>query len=420
VTPRAGPALLAPGASGRGYTATELYVGYLTWKDVSNVGKTVGYAVDYGDEDAQPKAIVDDINAHGGIAGRKVVLVFYDYESSDVAANGAQGDQKACTRFTEDRPTFAVVAVTGILTDVLPECLAKHQTILIANTNVAYPQAQFNRLAPYFYANASPTIERFIPAWLQRASALKYFSGWDTLQGQPGAAPVKVGVLGDSSPLGQTITKLIKAELARGGHPAAETFEVSSALDANGMNAAVLRFKAANVTHVVSGILDLLIFPQTAEAQHYRPRYAVSSFHAPILLQAAVPPQQLAGALGAGYYPTSDVDTGHDPGDISSFETHCRQVERNAGQDTSQREAFNFMVKACDGFALLGEAISRGGLSVNGVRQGIGSIQAMPPAGTFAISFAGGQLSGVAAVRDLGYNTDCDCFVYLNKADHSM
>ncbi len=413
--------LPAPGTSGRGYTATQIYIGYLTWKDVQHVGQTIGYAVDYGDEEAEARAVADDINAHGGIAGRKIVMVFYDYQTSDVASNGAQGDQKACTALTEDHPTFAVVAVTGILTDVLPQCLAKHQTILIANTNVAYAQSTFDQLAPFFYANASPTVERYIPAWLQRANALGYFSGWDTLQGQAGTAAVKVGVLGDTSPLGQFITKTIQQTLVRLGHPATTTVEVSSALDANGMSSAVLRFKADGVTHVIAGVLDLLLFPQTAESQHYRPRYAISSFHAPILLQSAVSAQQLNGALGAGYYPTSDTDTPHDPGDISPFETHCRKIEADTGQNTSEREAFNFMVKACDGFALLGEAIARGGaLSVDGFRRGAAAIQTMPPAGTFVISFTGPAGSGVAAVRDLGYKTDCKCFVYLDHADFGM
>jgi hypothetical protein len=64
--------------------------------------------------------------------------------------------------------------------------------------------------------------------------------------------------------------------------------------------------------------------------------------------------------------------------------------------------------------------VARGGLSLDGFRQGLAAIDTMPPAGTFVISHAGGQASGVAAVRDLGFDEGCGCFVYLGDTNRRM
>lgn len=406
--------------SGRGFTKDTIYIGYLTWKDVSAAGGAVGYAVDYGDQEAIGQAVADDINARGGIAGRKVVLNFYDYNTGDVLSNTTGGDQAACAKMTEDRPVFAVVAVTGILSEVLPDCLMKRQTPLIANTNVPYVAEAFRRWAPYFWSTASPMTERLIPVWLRRAAATGYFTGWDTTLGAPGPAPVKVGILTNEGQPGDIFTALVEAELKRQGIPVGATARIASPFDSTGINSAILAFRNNGVTHVVPDSLNLLLFPQAAESQRYRPRYTLTTASAPLLVASAAPAAQLAGTLGVGYYASYDVPTANDPGDPSPAAGRCRAAQARKGGDTNQRESWNLMTKACDGFFFLNDAITRGGLSVGGFANGAFSLQSVQPSGAFAIGFANNRFDGLSAVRDLGFVSDCRCFRFLNNTNRPL
>jgi hypothetical protein len=198
------------------------------------------------------------------------------------------------------------------------------------------------------------------------------------------------------------------------------TYEVEDAFDTSGMSGAVLQFRSAGVTHVVPESLLLLLFPQSAESQRYRPRYAISTASAPLLVQSATPPEQLAGALGVGFFPSYDVDNAQDPGDPSPAAARCRELHEAAGNDPGQREAWNLMGKACDGFAYVAAAVERVGLHDGAIADGTPAITSLEPAGTFAITFGPGRPDGVGAVRDLGYDLACECFTYLGSTNHPL
>jgi hypothetical protein len=303
---------------------------------------------------------------------------------------------------------------------VLPSCLAEHRTPLIANTNIPYVRQAFEQWSPYFLSTASPMTERFIPVWLQRAKAIGYFGGWDTTRGAPGAAPVEIGLLITNSEGGRLFAEIVTAELGRLGHDVAVTYEVDNAFDTNGMNSAVLQFRSQGVTHVIPESLLLLLFPQAAESQQYRPRYAMSTASAPLLVQSATPPQQLAGALGVGFFASYDVENEQDPGDPSPAAAHCREIQHAAGNDPTQRESWNLMGKACDGFAFVAAAVERAGLHDDALFEGAAGIDALAPAGAFAITFGPGRPDGVGAVRDLGYDVECECFAFLSGENHPL
>lgn len=408
---------VATPATGPGFTEDEIYIGYLTWNDVSTAGSAIGYAVDYGDQERIGQAVADDLNARGGIAGRKVVLVFYDYPTTE---DGAAADQAACTKFTQDQRVFAVVAVTGPSSDVLPQCLHDNQITLVANDNIPYPRQWFEQWAPYIYSTANPMTERLVPVWLRRADAQGYFAGWDTAAAAPGPAPVRVGVIRADAETGELFRDTVGATLAELGHEITRDYALNSAFDAGGMNSAVLQFRSDGITHVVVESLFLVLFPQTAESQGYRPRYTITTANAPVLLQSATPPQQLRGAVGVGYFPSYDVDNAQDPGDPSPAADHCRQIHRTAGNDPDQRESWNLQTKACDAFSLIAEAAKVAGLQPRTIADGAARITSIPPAGTFDVTFGPGRQDGPGAVRDLAYDEGCECFAFVSDVNHPL
>jgi hypothetical protein len=149
----------------------------------------------------------------------------------------------------------------------------------------------------------------------------------------------------------------------------------------------------------------VLFFTPQAENQGYRPRYGFTSLNGAKALSdsGAVPARQLVGSLGVGWAPALDV--GNQKQDISSGAAACRQIMKNAGQDTSDATAFFYMAVECDAFLLLKDGLERQqAFSPASFRQGLEALgAAFVPAAVFDISWRSGSYDGVTSTRDLRY-----------------
>lgn len=415
--PTAGPSGLRAQApvSGRGFTAKEIFLGFGTQDDVNGMAQNAGFGagVTFGDTKAQVQAVLDYVNARGGILGRKAVPVFKDVSSAESA--GVAG-QAACTAWTQDRQVFAVLnPVVKQSNDTLYQCLKKARTPLLRFASGNTDAADYQTYEQYAPANASGA--RFAPALVRRLVAQKYFSGWDTEAGGPGSAGVKVGLV--LLPKHKALQPLLLAELRAAGHAAVETFVAGESYSAADYQSAVLRFSNSDVTHVLSASSDILYFMTQAESQSYRPRYALTTWNQPgALLQIAAPARQLAGSLGVGYVPALDVDGANDPGDVSPATTLCRSLMEGAGQETSVRLTFLVMLAECEMVFLLKQVMSlEGSLTNEALRAGIDALGTRhASAMTFQTRLATGQHDGAAKTRDLAYVSACSCFRYAGPA----
>lgn len=409
-------------ASTHGVTEDTIKIGVGTQNDVSQLGESMGMAVDFGNPEAMVKAIVADINARGGVAGRKLEIVFHDVKSSDLLSDPNSASQAACAHWTQDEPVLAVVnAVAGINNETLYSCLGQRDTPLVIGDVGMHATGSMARHSGYIYAPDAPALERLIPDWLNESMAQGYFTGWNTTTGAAGPDPVKVGLLYGTRPAdNKFFAQSVKSTLASQGVTLASTFEHSGDPGSmpREMSQAVLAFRDAGVTHVISDGY-LLYFTLAAENQVYRPRYTVTSFHAPTLLADTASENQLEGILGVGYIPTLDVGGTRDPGDLSAAGTRCREVMKKAGQNPENRQALLVMVLLCDSFNFLAAAVDHGSPSTAGIRQGSASVKTIPPAATFTLAFPGGRPDGVAAVRRLSFAAACTCFTYTG-GNHPM
>jgi ABC-type branched-subunit amino acid transport system substrate-binding protein len=112
----------------RGVTSTEIKIGIAT---VDFKCLTDQHFVDFNQGDTQKiaNALIDDINANGGVLGRNIVPVY-----KEICPLDANGTSDACTSFTDDEQVFAVLGIY----DPPPSdgsnqlCMAQdHETILI-------------------------------------------------------------------------------------------------------------------------------------------------------------------------------------------------------------------------------------------------------------------------------------------------
>ena len=418
------PVVVARTASGFGFTSKEIRIGVgydSTFSEsLGAAGAATGATA--GDQKVQVDAIVANINSRGGIAGRRVVPVYYDTAGRNSQNEPAAIAQAACTAWTEDAQVFAAMTyVVQMDNETLYSCLSKRRVLFVPLAGES--DAIFDRYAPYVRAPGGVAVDRIPGAWIERLTALKYFSGWDTRTGGPGRAPVKIGLLygngvrNDQRQLDEAFVAATKRALARVKQTVAASFEVTE--DPADETAAVLKFKSAGVTHVI-GDYSLVNFTPAAESQRYRPRYGFTSFSPGTAFNLFAPPAQLRGALGIGWVPASDVEPPQDPGDVSPAEKHCRDIMKAKGEPTTKPLAWLAMTWACDTFNFLDAAIEPYGPSADGVRHAAADMGSMRPAGTFSLKFPGGRPDGVAAVRDLGHRDDCDCFAYLSKTNRPV
>lgn len=123
--PVGGSAATAPT---QGVTATTIRVG-VAYVDVDAL-KAVGVDLNWGNQPDAYNAIIDNINAHGGIDGRKIVpyIVAVDPTSPAPAAT-------ACTQLTQDDHVFAVLA------PLQPSCYQDHDTPVVMGFFTGSPGA---------------------------------------------------------------------------------------------------------------------------------------------------------------------------------------------------------------------------------------------------------------------------------------
>ena len=130
-----GPAGLT--ASFRGVTATSIKIGVVTI-DYTCIKQFVNY--NNGNEPEIAQALIADLNAHGGILGRKVVAVY-----RSICPIGNAQSLGVCTTLTEDEKVFAVMGLLFDASGDVDLCVSRdHQTIL----ETFLPRQQFISQAP--------------------------------------------------------------------------------------------------------------------------------------------------------------------------------------------------------------------------------------------------------------------------------
>ena len=401
------------GASGavtrRGLTATQITIGVVTTQDAATLGKSLGAeSLVGGDHVAEIDALVKHINGQGGIAGRKLAVVYQDVKTSDATSDPANSAQAACEGLTQDKQVYAVVSIVAQLNnDVMYQCMAKAATPFFGVDLVPHHAKQFATYAPHVYGAHTLVLERLVPTLVSRLQAQSWFSGWDTANGAPGPAPAKVGVLYYDNDPGYLA--LAKQAMAKAGHPVADAFGYHSDLSVIGseMQSAVLQFRSSGVTHLLIEESDgVLFFLPAAENQGYRPRYGMTSLNAAKALAdtGALPVRQFAGMRGVGWTPALDV--GNAKREVSAASASCRKVMEEAGRDTTDATAFFYMAVECDAFLLLKAGLERQqSFTPTGLRQGLERLAtSFVSAAATGIGWHPGSYDGVSALTDFGYD----------------
>ena len=127
-------------------TKDQIKIG-ITYVDVASL-KARGINLDHGDYEKSYLAVINDLNAKGGINGRKIVPVF-----APVNPIGTDPAQAACVKLTEDEKVFAAI---GFFLNDGPLCyLEQHDTPVVGGTITSEYLARAK--APWYTLEAGDT-----------------------------------------------------------------------------------------------------------------------------------------------------------------------------------------------------------------------------------------------------------------------
>jgi hypothetical protein len=396
-----------------GVTDTTILLGAVVLKNGEAFANGLGFSISFGDARREFQAVVDDVNRRGGIAGRKLQLVFAEYDLGGAAVDPESQQAALCATFTQDHHVFAAFMPYNPLPSFL-ECMAKRKTLLLNGSAAGDDDVGFRRLAGWHVAPAQVSYSRYSRSLVRELVAHGFFST---------PKPAKAGILLIDTPhMVRAAERSMKPAIEAAGVPVPVVSRVSPTNSTADINGAVLRFKAAGVTHVffvqAAGGLPVY-FMQGADSQQYFPRYALSSYEVPgFFLEGNAPATQLRNAMGIGWVPFFDVKAAQLP--TRPAEKRCFDVVAAGGQGESNahRQSNITVTPVCDMVWLFEAAAARAGRALDHVRW-LAGLRSLGGGFDSPVSlhadFSSGRPDGAVGYRWVSYVPSCPCFRYAGS-----
>ena len=388
--------------------------------------------ISQGDGRQQGQILADDINAHGGIAGRKLNLIFHQFDSTSTATADAQ-EQQECDDYTKDHKVFAVFEGSGVR-DLTRTCIEGAGSLLVDNPLTTSDQSVFDRYKHYVEIEGF-RLDRMAAVWPTELAAQGWLNGRDPNTGADSPLKAKIGIVTYDYPtFSNTVDKVLVPKLASMGYKVdpndvRKVTWLQSNADAGslaaGLSAAVLRFRQDNVTHVMimdeRGVMTLL-FVEQAQSQQYFPRYGWNSQNGPQALKdgANFPSQQMVGTVGMGWSPGLDIPAGQDTTDgpySNDRRKQCNALYKSKGVTFADHNAEAGALDDCTTFWFFRDVMNsiKGTVSRDSFMSTVDQLgSSFQSAGGFGLSFGPKQHDGIAVIKHFGYDAKCDCMQYTS------
>lgn len=364
--------------------------------------------------DAFYQAMVNYVNSHGGLLGKKIKPVYFSINPVSLAGNAAP--QEMCTDFTQDNHAFAVMDLANV-SQTFISCLEKAGTIAFDPAGSSQlDDTSFAQNALYATAGALS---------LTRVASVEVNGLFK--QGFFGSG-AKIGLVGYNSPaFTQAVSQALKPALAAHGlhltdqqlvAPVAGLSDVAPTQQA--ISSAVLRFKNEGINEVLffdaeGGTVNP--WTQAAMAQNYFPRLGLTTDEMPseqsFLGNTRNPDQvkEFSTALGVGWSPVTDE--ANPP--VNATGQLCDGIMQAAGASAAQAKLF---WSTCDQLLVFAAGVNAGGqLTSTDALSGLAKAKNLQSAElTGPPDYAGSRRDGVGSVRYLSFTAKCQCFQYSSNA----
>ena len=391
-----------------GITDTTVYMGFAYSSQVASADRAIGAAGASPSYDLRNvvNAVVDYANSHGGFAGRKMKVLYYD---ENLTTPQDVQDQAECDYWTHDNKVFVLPGDS----DVLRECAEKAGGISLG---VGSTVASTYRKYPHLLDPFAVRLDRLGPMTANGLYRAGYFGG-------------KLGfVTWDDPNFRYAYTHgYLPALASHGIKPTDEAFiKVPQTLDAVGemsaaMSSVVTKFRSEGIDHVIiqdghagvwAGTGLTLEFMDQAESQKYFPRYGQNADNSPGW--SGLPADQMDKALAIL---DSDYDQKFDEGwHTNQQREKCFKIEADAGYPVHSNNVNDegLAAQACD-YVFFTQLLMNQLATVtsdNLVRAVEGLGRVFKSAFVYGTEFGPGQHDGSAEVRQAEYFKSCKCLKY--------
>ena len=364
------------------------------------------------------QAVIDYVNRHGGVAGRRMVPVYNDV---DATATPQQESEQACTQWSQDDHVSIALPASAVEdNNALRTCMGKAGIPVIYSNVFSTTLASSFAGSPLWAESIGASVESYARTYVAGLAAQRFFSG------------AKVGVVYYDGAAFKTALQsaLLPALKAAGvADPATYGASISGASDlgagSSQMSAAVLSFRSKGVDRVLffEPWAGYFAFLNAAQAQGYRPRYGLTSQEAPevALSLGLVSADQLADSRLVSWWPLADVR------DYAKYVGPryrvCLSIFKQAGVGVaSDRTGLGTELAMCESLLITQDVYSRapatltGGVFTRGL-EALGSrvAYATRPLG----SFGPGKHYGASVYYAGHFDAACGCFA-LDPAPHAM
>ncbi len=366
----------------------------MLWPDLTFLAD-IGFAEDPGDIAPFTQALVDDLNAAGGLAGHPVNLEMVQW---DILAEG--DNIRSCVTATEDLDAFVVLGYGGVFGDQAT-CIAEQQSTLLI-TDDGFPDA--------FYSGSGGRLLSLSPS-KERAMENVAAVFADELSTKTVAVVSDSGGAGDREAVEKALLPALEA--------AGVEVEVDVVLDADLDVAAgqipveVAAMRDAGVDAVIAGT-GFVAASTLATAMAQAGLDDVSWYGGDLggfvgdLYASQMPPGQFDGARGVTFRTTGETEPR--PGDLACLE----RIETAAGA-TFGIESVEFAggQTVCNLMDLLTIGAERldGALSPTALADAIRSIDDVELADHAPTGFPAGRSDLGLQTRIVEYQADCACWV---------
>jgi hypothetical protein len=413
-------------ATGLGITATTIKIGLTYFGDSNSANSALGANIATSDPNAGMKALLDYINSHGGVLGRKLTVDLYSL-SAESSTPYATEAEEICTHYTQD--VKVSVVIDGTPAADARQCLAKKGVAVMRGVQMTGSLASneydpFTILLSRAYSDIVPSLQ-----------SQGWFGGWDVNNARAGSAKVKVGIISTDDPdSNHAVDDILIPALKAAGHapdPAdvvritpPQGFSDDGAVVAAIQNA-VLKFHSHGVTHVIPKDTNAsltLFFNQMANSQSYYPRLGGTSGNGwqALLSAGSLPKRTLYGAMGIGWNPLLDIPVKGTGAYDNSTRNLCFSIFNKAGMPAKSGLDASGQVNACDIAFFLRDVLdgTKGIVNLPNITRAVNALgSGWPSASNITSSFASTKHDGVGSYVGIEYQQGCGCFVYVGKPE---
>ena len=415
-----------PGENGPGITASTIKIGVAYADDAEEANAAVGATSGASQINTRRayEAMIDYVNANGGVAGRKLEPVFHRLSATSTEPYDQQ-DQEVCAHWTQDDPVF--VGDGGFKTENGVACMQKAGMVTITTNGLRFKSnAFFERYPTYleFDGVDNDSIARIYADNMKKMGLFDegYKLGIVSWTESEYANPTKNVLVPRLQQLGIEVSDVTYITTPdSGGEAAGPIAQVG--------NTAV-RYKGDGITHVM--FMDLganlaFFFMQAAQRQQYFPRYGLHSGSGGTALANLLKSggdqearQQLEDAVAVGWVPSLELRQEDIPSWAQSTASKvCYKQMREGGVEMNDSNARSLALAVCDAIWTIQatlDAIPGNVINQQTWYQGLARLNAMNVQLTGGMGFNITQTrrDGIEYAAQVKFFADCVCFKYTS------